>query len=128
MAHILLVDDDELARFAMREALTRAGHDVTEAANGELGLSAQASTDFDVIITDIIMPEVEGIEFIMKIREKSPNIPMIAVSGGGRISETDYLETARDLGANAILAKPFSEDQLIEKVAECLAASSAATI
>lgn len=123
MAHILLVDDDELARFAMREALTRAGHDVTEAANGELGLSAQASTDFDVI-----MPEVEGIEFIMKIREKSPNIPMIAVSGGGRISETDYLETARDLGANAILAKPFSEDQLNEKVAECLAASSAATI
>lgn len=53
---------------------------------------------------------------------------MIAVSGGGRISETDYLETARDLGANAVLAKPFSEDQLNEKVAECLAASSAATI
>tara|TARA_R110000787_G_scaffold226512_3_gene334309 strand:- start:70619 stop:70990 length:372 start_codon:yes stop_codon:yes gene_type:complete len=123
MAHILLVDDDDLARFAMREVLTRAGHDVTEAENGALGLSAQASTDFDVIITDIIMPEVEGIEFIIKIREQSPNIPVIAVSGGGRMSETDYLETARDLGANAILAKPFSEDQLNEKVAECLAAS-----
>ena len=123
MAHILLVDDDDLARFAMREVLTRAGHEVTEAENGALGLSAQASTDFDVIITDIIMPEVEGIEFIIKIREQSPNIPVIAVSGGGRMSETDYLETARDLGANAILAKPFSEDQLNEKVAECLMAS-----
>ncbi len=123
MAHILLVDDDDMARFAMREVLTRAGHDVTEAENGALGLSAQSSTDFDVIITDIIMPEVEGIEFIMKVREQSPNIPVIAVSGGGRMSETDYLETARDLGANAILAKPFSEDQLNEKVAECLAAS-----
>ena len=123
MAQILLVDDDDLARFAMCEVLKRAGHKVTEAGNGKLGLTAQASTDFDVIITDIIMPEVEGIEFIIKIREQSPNIPVIAVSGGGRVSQTDYLESAKELGATATLSKPFSEDQLNEKVAECLAAS-----
>ncbi len=123
MAHILLIDDDDLSRFAMHEVLTRAGHKVTEAENGKLGLAAQASTDFDLIITDIIMPEVEGIELIVKVRERSPTIPVIAVSGGGRMSETDYLENARDLGANATLAKPFSEDQLNEKVAECLTAS-----
>lgn len=120
MAQVLLIDDDDLARFAICEVLKRAGHSVTQAKNGKVGLSAQTATDFDIIITDIIMPEVEGIEVIVKLKEQSPKIPVIAISGGGRISKVDYLEIASSLGADGTLAKPFSEDELNEKISECL--------
>ncbi len=79
------------------------------------------SDSFDLVITDLIMPEKEGLETIADIRKLCGDLPIIAISGGGRVGPTNYLETARFIGANTTLAKPFGRRELIKTVSELLA-------
>jgi len=119
MARILVVDDEELARFTLRDILESAGHKVEEADNGKEAIAIQNGNPFDLIITDIIMPEKEGIETIAELKRDYPDIKIIAISGGGRTKNLDFLTLAGEFGANMVLAKPFTEDALMKCVNAC---------
>ena len=120
MARVLVIDDEELARFTMREILEAAGHAVEEAKNGAQGISLQRSQQFDIVITDIIMPEKEGVQTIIELQRDFPTLPIIAISGGGRTRNLDFLKLAQQYGARKILPKPFSEEDLLNAVEDCL--------
>ena len=120
MARILVIDDEELVRFTLKQALQKAGHEVVEAADGNDGITFIKRSRFDLIITDIIMPEKEGIETIVELRRDDPDLKIIAISGGGRTGNTDYLELAQKLGAQQVLQKPFARQELLDAVQETL--------
>lgn len=121
MANVLLIDDDLLFRKMMRRALQDAGHAVRDAENGEIGLGMFAAKPADVVVTDILMPEKEGIETIQELRRLAGPIKILAVSGGGhRITALDVLGIARRLGADDVLWKPFRPQELVERVARLL--------
>lgn len=116
MATILVIDDEEMVRATLRLALESAGHRVLEAGNGQDGLRLLETNPVDLTITDIIMPEKEGIETIIEIRRRQPEAKIIAISGGSRSQDIDFLRIAERLGAVHSLAKPFSPQMLIELV------------
>jgi DNA-binding response OmpR family regulator len=120
MARILVIDDDHAVRLTIQVFLERAGHEVICASDGEQGLRAFTSAAPQLIITDIIMPNKEGIETIMQIRERDAAIPIIAMSGGGRAGNEDFLKMAARLGANEVLAKPFEQHDLTAAVRRLL--------
>lgn len=124
MPNILIVDDDDAIREFLRDALERAGYQVIEAANGFLALEL-LDRSVDLVITDIIMPDMEGIEFILKVFKRHPGLPILAISGGGRLDAVSYLQLAQQLGATRILSKPFTYKELTERVAECLKSAPA---
>ncbi len=97
------------------------GHTVIQARNGMEGLDLFAMAVPDLVITDIVMPEKEGIEVILAVRNKRPTVKIIAMSGGGRQSPADYLQMAKMLGASTALTKPFSTEVLMAAVDELLA-------
>ena len=114
MANILLVEDDDTLTNVMSQLLADAGHAVTTACNGKpvTALMSQA----DLIITDLFMPEMDGLEVIAAVRERSPDLPVIAISGGASTRPVDLLNTAKTLGATEILAKPFQSTVLLNMV------------
>jgi CheY-like chemotaxis protein len=112
MARILLIDDDDPLRTMLALTLRHFGHTVTEARNGREGLDLFAQAGADLVITDIVMPEVEGIEVLRTLRTTRPPAKIIAMSGGGRGNAADYLRIARQLGATQVLAKPFTNETL----------------
>lgn len=116
MYKILVVDDEELARFTLREILESAGNKVDEARNGQECLQKCAQADYDAVVTDIIMPDKEGIETIIDLRRDYPDLKIVAISGGGRTRNMDFLELASSYGANGVLAKPFSDHQLLDMI------------
>ncbi len=116
MARILLVDDSEDFLVVLREFLVRAGHEVCTASNGNEALEQVKIQTFDLLITDIVMPEREGLETITEMRKRVPALKIIAISGGGRLGAQDYLAAARVLGASATLAKPFVRDEFLRTV------------
>jgi CheY-like chemotaxis protein len=116
LSAILVVDDDESVLDVMSEMLKLEGHEVTVAENGQRAVEEVGHTVFDLVITDLIMPEKEGLETIADIRRNHQNLPISAISGGGRLGPNDYLETARFIGANATLAKPFARKELLQTV------------
>lgn len=120
MANILLIDDDPLVVGTIEILLMKAGHKVTIAGNGNKGLAAFTKDRHDLIITDIIMPEKEGIETIREIRALSATVPIIAMSGGGRTKNFDFLRIADKVGANDVLRKPFANEELVSLVARLL--------
>ena len=120
MARILLVDDEEIVLQMFEAVLALDNHEVTTASDGNAAIAAVAAGDFDVVVTDIVMPDKEGIETIVEIRKLRPDLPIIAMSGGGRGSSTDYLELAALLGAKRTLAKPFSTQELLDAVRDVL--------
>jgi len=120
MARILVIDDEELARFTMREILEAAGHTVDEAEDGDVGISKFEANPTDVIVTDIIMPKKEGVQTIIELKRDHPEVKIIAVSGGGRTRNMDFLKLAEEFGADKILAKPFADDDLLAAVKEVL--------
>jgi len=122
MAKILLVDDDPDIRSLLKIMLTGEGHDVVEAADGTQALQVAQSQPFDLVLTDLIMPDKEGIETIMELRKKFPRIRIIAMSGGGVGRQEDYLGLAGKLGAMRTLAKPFGIKELKETVDAVLSA------
>jgi len=121
MARILIIDDDNQFRVILRIMLENAGHkDIEAAENGYMGMKLIRNGHFDLVITDIIMPEKEGIETIIEIRKDFPAIKIIAMSGGGKIGPDSYLEMADHLGADRTLAKPFQQSELVNAVQELL--------
>ncbi len=121
MSRILLIEDDTTLRRALRLGLEKSGHQIMEAGNGREGIAAFRTTPADLVVTDLIMPEVEGVETIRSLREMSARVPILAISGGGRGSPRDYLHIARHLGANQVLEKPFEIDAFRTVIATLLA-------
>jgi CheY-like chemotaxis protein len=112
MAKVLLVEDDKLVAYALNRYLTKQGHRVIELPNGVRVLETIAAEAPDILVTDLIMPDVEGLEVIVKVRKEYPSLPIIAMSGGSRLVDASYLDTARQLGADKVLRKPFDEAEL----------------
>lgn len=125
MSRILLIDDDEAFRTMLRLTLAHFGHVVIEACNGKEGLELYPGANADLVITDIIMPETEGLEVVMELGKQRPPAKIIAISGGTRNRSAGYLRTAKALGAAKVLAKPFSNGELMTAVNELLAAGAA---
>ena len=121
MARILIVDDEESARMFEETIITDAGHDVCSSPGAEQALRQYLENDFDLVITDLQMPDLHGFELISILRDLIPSPPVIAVSGAG---ETQLLE-ARRLGAVATLAKPIDAARLLRAVDEVLATEGA---
>jgi CheY-like chemotaxis protein len=117
MALILVIDDDDTMRRKIRRILEGADHEVFEATGGRQGTKLFAERRPDLVITDIVMPDKEGIETILDIRKMSENAKIIAVSGGGVDIGLNYLDVAGRLGATAVLAKPFRASELTDLVA-----------
>jgi DNA-binding response OmpR family regulator len=126
LANILVIDDDPAMRRMIDRILTGAGHQVTEAVNGVDGMKKFRAAAPEIVVTDIVMPDQEGIETIMKMRATGSRIGIIAISGGGHGSAGDYLLAARGLGADAILAKPFRPDELTALVEHLLVGGGSA--
>lgn len=123
MTRILIIDDEELVRATVRQMLELEGYEIEEAANGREGIERLKEKPADLVITDIIMPEKEGIETIIEIRRQNPRAKIIAISSGGRTGTTEYLELAVKLGAAHILPKPFDSKQLLQAVRATLTPS-----
>ena len=121
---ICVIDDDESVRQTVGRILSSAGYAVVDAADGAKGLEAVERTSPAMIITDIVMPNREGIETILEAKRRFPGIPIVAISGGGRSGPQSFLELARKLGADDCVAKPFRPSELLDKVAHLLAARS----
>jgi CheY-like chemotaxis protein len=126
MARILIADDDRAVRATISLLLTAKGHEVVEAANGREGLAKIASESFDLLIVDIFMPDMDGIETIKRVLDHDPALPIIVVSGmtfrsaAGSAKPPDFLAMAAKLGAVQSLHKPFRPHQLLTTVEDCL--------
>jgi len=118
---ILVIDDEAMIRDMISAILTDAGYQVIVAANGAEGLEALESQAVDLIMTDILMPEKEGIETILEVRKTRPGMKIMAISGGGRVHNFDPLSIAGKIGADATLAKPFEPEQLLAAVENAIA-------
>jgi DNA-binding NtrC family response regulator len=123
VARILVIEDDALLGEMISAALTDMGHVVTLSITGKDGLAKQARDPADLVLTDIIMPEMDGLGAIRELRRLQPGLKIIAMSGGGRLSSMDYLPTAKLFGAFSILHKPFTLEILAVLVSEALAES-----
>ena len=117
---VLVMEDANSIRAFIRAALSQAGYHVFGAANGFEGLEILASQQIDLVITDILMPEKEGIETIIQIRQLHPELPIVAISGGGRAHNFEPLRIAGGVGADAMLTKPFDINKLIAVVEDVM--------
>ena len=120
MVKILVIDDNDLVRASTRTILESEGYAVDEAGDGDVGIARATSSAPDLILTDIVMPNKEGIEMIRDLRSRGYDGPIIAMSGGGRLDATEVLDLAGKLGADACIAKPFKKAELLAKVKACL--------
>ncbi|MBN2655704.1 MAG: response regulator [Spirochaetales bacterium] len=120
MSHILVIDDDEHIRELINIMLEGEGHTVVQAEDGMVGLKKLEEETFDLIITDIIMPNQEGIETIVQIKGKTPGIKILAISGGGRIGSTNYLTLAENFGVDRTMSKPFYHKDFVDCIRELL--------
>jgi DNA-binding response OmpR family regulator len=116
VATVLLIDDDEDILRLLGEGLRIAGHTVLMGTDGSIGMRLASEHAPDVLVTDIIMPGMEGIETIEVIRREYPGVKVIAMSGGGAVGPRSYLQLARALGADIALKKPFRIADLLESV------------
>lgn len=127
MAHMLVIEDDVQFRDTLQQMLTRDGHQVTIATDGSEALLLLKTVRPELIITDILMPKMDGIEIIMELRRLGSETPIIAMSGGGRsIASDTALGSAELMGVKATLVKPFSRSELRKAISEALAATRAA--
>jgi CheY-like chemotaxis protein len=118
---ILVVDDNEDMRAFMKIVLDEAGYETHLAADGRRALDSQREHPADVLITDIFMPESDGIELIENFKSRFPRIKVVAMSGGGQVAKNDYLAVATKLGAQAVLHKPFDAATLLKTLEELAA-------
>ena len=124
MTTILLVDDEDLLREGIREILELSDYQVIEARDGEEALQKFAVNNVDLVISDIIMPNMDGVEFVSRLRDSFPAIPILTISGGSRVVSARFgLDSALLSGANDSLTKPFNAKQLLEKVQKLLEAA-----
>jgi DNA-binding response OmpR family regulator len=120
MARILIIDDDDQFRGMLRQTLAREGHEVIEARDGGDGVACYRAAPADLVITDILMPEHEGLETIKQLRAEFPAVKIIAISGGGAKGTFNFLKPARLLGAQRTLVKPFDLEELRLAIREVL--------
>ena len=120
MARILVIEDDDQMRGMLRQMLERSGYEVIDAPDGKVGMNLYSEKRADLIITDVVMPEKDGIETIMELRRGSPAVKIIAISGGGRIGPEDHLLVAKGLGAQYTFIKPFELKELLKAVSALL--------
>ncbi len=121
MARILVIDDNEDVRAVVLGILESAGHEVVLAPDGARGIELQCKSPAVLVITDILMPEKEGIETIRELKRDFPGLKIIAMSGGGRlVGASNHLYTAKEMGADVVLRKPFGPDALLESVQQVL--------
>ena len=120
MTRIIVIDDDVQIRVLLKEILQQEGYEVVDAPDGLEGVRLYRENPADLVITDIIMPEKEGLEIIRELRTDFPEVKIMAISGGGRIGPEPYLQIAERLGAKSILTKPIERDELIGAVREAL--------
>jgi DNA-binding NtrC family response regulator len=109
---ILVVDDERAICELLQQVLEKAGHKVVCASNGREAARAVAAGSFDLVITDLLMPECDGLELIAEMRRKFPQVRVIAMTGGGHIPREQYLFIAKNLGAHSLLEKPFEQKDL----------------
>jgi len=122
VARILIIDDEELFRQMLKQMLEQAGHEVSEAADGDKGLAMFHKQPADLVITDIFMPEKEGIATIHDLKAEFPDLKVIAVTGGGyKRRGFEYLEFAEKIGADRALHKPFQRQEILTAIEELLA-------
>ncbi len=118
---ILVADDEESMRAVLRQLLTKAGHDVVTVGNAREAGEPLRQRTFDLVITDVLMPEGDGVDLIAEVKKQQPRARIVAISGGGRYLESgDYLKLATGLGAHSALNKPFNGEQLQAAMAKAL--------
>ncbi len=120
MAGIMIVEDQAEFREMLKEALSRRKYSIIEASDGKEAMLKFKASIVDLVVTDILMPEEDGLKVIMKLKEIKPGIKIIAISGGGKAGHGNYLNLAKALGADDILSKPFSLSTLISRIEELL--------
>ncbi|MEN8229668.1 MAG: response regulator [Bacteroidota bacterium] len=120
MKKILIIDDEPHILLMLKKMLERAGYAIDLASNGNEGLNIFNQNPSDLVITDIIMPDKEGLETIREMKRIQPDLKIIAMSGGGKISAENYLETAKIFGASRIIEKPFTQQLMVSAVNELL--------
>lgn len=113
---ILIIDDDEQMRVLLRQVMEWSGYTVSDAENGRKGMQKQRQQPADLVITDLIMPEQEGLETITALKKEFPEVKIIAISGGGRVGPEAYLTAAHELGADLIFSKPFDVKDFVNAV------------
>lgn len=113
MATILLVEDDDLVRDMLGQVLERSSHKVITATNGEEAVNLLQNSDPDIMVTDIIMPKKSGITLISEVKNKHPNMEIIAISGGGRLDPMGYLDLSESIGASVSFEKPVDKTALL---------------
>ena len=124
MGTIIVADDDPLVRRTICDILTAKGAKVLEAADGEEAMRLALIGTPDILLIDLVMPKMDGLETIKRLRAERPALKIIALSGGGRNRYLDILDLADRLGANAVLAKPFAPKQLLALIAQQLASDT----
>jgi DNA-binding response OmpR family regulator len=120
MPGILIVEDDKELREMLKISLIRHKYTVLEAADGKEAITHFKPSITDLVITDLIMPDEDGLKVIMRLREIKPSLKIIAISGGGKAGPGSYLNLAKALGANVIFPKPFSVNDLLAKIEQLL--------
>ncbi|HNY52690.1 MAG TPA: response regulator [Bacteroidales bacterium] len=120
MPVILIIEDDRDLREMLRSALLRKDYTVLEADNGKEALINFKPGVTDLVVTDLLMPEEDGLKVIMQMREMKPEIKVIAISGGGKAGPGSYLRMAKALGADSVFPKPFSVNDLVNRIDDLL--------
>jgi DNA-binding response OmpR family regulator len=120
MGSILIIEDDSEIRNMLKIMVQRAGFSVQTAVNGLEGIKMFRRAPSNIVITDIVMPEKEGLETILELREEYPEVKIIAISGGGRHDAISYLQSAKDFGADYVFQKPFSKKEIIAAIKDLL--------
>ncbi len=120
MRKVLIIDDEPYILLMLKKMLEKEGYEVDLASNGKEGLDLFEKNAADLVITDIIMPEREGLEIILEMKKRRPDLKIIAISGGGRISPESYLECAAHFGAARVFQKPFKQKELVSAVNELI--------
>lgn len=120
MANILLIEDDDDLRLTISRLFRLHGHTVFDASDGEKGSLLYKNTFIDLVITDIFMPEKEGLATILELKQRDPDVKVIAISGGGRDGNIQYLEIAKVFGADRTFEKPVDSHVLLEAISQLL--------
>jgi YesN/AraC family two-component response regulator len=120
MAKILIIDDDPSILTMLKRMLEKAGYEVDTASNGSEGLKKIESCPPDLLVTDIVMPEKEGLELICYLKGKNPELKIVAISGGGRFNYEGYLTGAKLLGADLIFQKPLVHKEFVQAVSDLI--------